>query len=97
MFGKDGPFCIMQSSTNVDVFPSHWLAIASLTIFAVVVLGVFLGDGTPKYGYPFIGQGLLMPWLNWTMADRWRLHELEPIAYEKVPLKASRTKHKRKD
>ncbi|ORY13905.1 putative cytochrome P450 [Clohesyomyces aquaticus] len=37
--------------------------------------------------FPYIGQGLLKPWLTWSTADRWRLHELEPIAYEKYSKK----------
>lgn len=59
------------------------------TVFAITLLIIFvavaLGDGTPSYTqFPFVGQGFLKPWLNWTTADRWRLHEYEPIAYQQV-------------
>jgi hypothetical protein len=62
-----------------------------LTIFTIIAVGLLLGDGTPVYDYPFAGQGLLKPWLNWTTADRWRLDKLEAIAYEKVQIEVPRT------
>lgn len=34
--------------------------------------------------YPFVGQGFLKPWITWSTADRWRLHELELEGYENV-------------
>jgi hypothetical protein len=63
----------------------HWLSFIVLTTASVVLGGLLIGDGTPIYKqYPYVGQGLLKPWLNWTTADRWRLEELERVGYEKV-------------
>ncbi|KAL1606233.1 hypothetical protein SLS60_003635 [Paraconiothyrium brasiliense] len=62
----------------------HWCSAALVVIATLILVGVSLGDGASVYQqYPFVGQGLLKPWLNWSMADRWRLHELEPVAYGK--------------
>jgi hypothetical protein len=78
----------MGSSMDLSVLfgaaREHCSTAIVLAIVTVIALGIFLGDGTPVYDYPFVGQGLLKPWFNWTTADRWRLHELESVAYEKV-------------
>ncbi|KAF2877965.1 putative cytochrome P450 [Massariosphaeria phaeospora] len=66
----------------------HWQSTIILTIISAIAVGLLLGDGTPIYGeYPFVGQGLLKPWLNWTTADRWMLDKLEPAAYKKYSKK----------
>jgi aspirochlorine biosynthesis cytochrome P450 monooxygenase len=67
----------------------NWGITAVATSICIIFVVIALGDGTPNYPqFPFVGQGLLKPWLNWTTADRWRLHEYEPIAYEKVSFSA---------
>jgi hypothetical protein len=63
----------------------HWISSIVLTAATVILGGLLIGDGTPIYKqYPYVGQGLLKPWLTWTTADRWKLHDLETTAYEKV-------------
>lgn len=81
---------ILDPRTLLQSAGDHSWAIAVLLLVAIVTIGIFLGDGAPAYNqYAFVGQGLLMPWLNWSTADRWRLHELGPVAYEKVSISAS--------
>ncbi|KAF2648231.1 putative cytochrome P450 [Lophiostoma macrostomum CBS 122681] len=66
----------------IAYFQNHWTSTLWVSVFTLIIIAVALGDGTPVYRrYPFVGQGLLKPWLNWSVADRWRLHELEPVAY----------------
>jgi hypothetical protein len=78
----------MDSSIDLSILlgaaREHWSTTVILAALTIIAIGIFFGDGTPLYNYPFVGQGLLKPWLNWTTADRWRLHELESIAFEKV-------------
>ena len=55
------------------------------TLLICIAVSILIGDGTPSYSqYPFLGDGMLKPWLKWSMADRWRLNKLEPVGYEKV-------------
>jgi len=78
----------MSSSTESSILETaqtHWVLALLLTTITVILGGLLIGDGTPIYKqYPYVGQGLLKPWLNWTTADRWRLHEVEATAYEKA-------------
>lgn len=63
----------------------HWAQALVATFLACAIVAIVGGDGSPVYHeYPSLGQGLLKPWLNWSTADRWKLHELEPVGYEKV-------------
>jgi hypothetical protein len=61
---------IMNLSVLLGAVREHWSIFTLLTIVTIIALGIFSGDGTPVYDYPFVGQGLLKPWLNWTTADR---------------------------
>lgn len=84
------PFTTRMSANEqfgflLNVAQKHWAASIIFTILTIITTGLLLGDGTPiNKAYPFVGQGLLMPWLNWTTADRWVLDQLEPVAYQKV-------------
>jgi hypothetical protein len=72
-------------SSILNAVQEHWIASIVLAAATVILVGLIIGDGTPIYKqYPYVGQGLLKPWLNWTTADRWKLHDLEATAYEKV-------------
>ncbi|KAJ4356803.1 uncharacterized protein N0V89_004840 [Didymosphaeria variabile] len=78
----------LKSDNLLHVAGEYWISALFLAFATINFIGVWLGDGAPVYGqYPFIGQGLLKPWLHWSIADRWRLHELEPPAYEKYSKK----------
>jgi hypothetical protein len=69
----------------INVAQEHWVSSIVLAAATIILGGLLIGDGTPIYKqYPYVGQGLLKPWLNWTTADRWKLHDLETTAYEKV-------------
>jgi hypothetical protein len=71
--------------TAVDAIRDHWFQILVVSLLTCVAVAIWGGDGAPiDSKYPFVGQGLLKPWMNWSTADRWRLHEYEPVAYEKV-------------
>jgi hypothetical protein len=73
------------SPSAFNAFREHWLPILIVTLLTCAIVAIWGGDGAPiDRKYPFVGQGLLKPWLNWSTADRWRLHEYEPVAYEKV-------------
>jgi len=78
----------MSSSTDSSILETaqtHWVLALLLTTMTVILGGLIIGDGTPIYKqYPYVGQGLLKPWLSWTTADRWRLDEVEATAYEEV-------------
>jgi len=78
----------MSSKTEFSILETaqtHWVTALLFTTITVILGGLLIGDGTPIYKqYPYVGKGLLKPWLNWTTADRWRLHELEVTAYDKV-------------
>lgn len=64
---------------------ANWLTTIVTSLICIVFVAIALGDGTPHYPqFPSMGQGFLKPWLTWTTADRWRLHEIEPIAYDQV-------------
>jgi hypothetical protein len=72
-------------SSILNAVQEHCIASIVLAAATVILVGLIIGDGTPIYKqYPYVGQGLLKPWLNWTTADRWKLHDLEATAYEKV-------------
>jgi hypothetical protein len=74
-----------MDSSILNLVQEHLLSFIALTVATVIFGGLFIGDGTPiSKQYPYVGQGLLKPWLNWTTADRWRLEELERVGYEKV-------------
>ncbi|KAF1979061.1 cytochrome P450 [Bimuria novae-zelandiae CBS 107.79] len=79
----------MRTAENVGAVvnfaTAHWLSTVVIFLFIAITIGLLLGDGTPNYKqYPFVGQGLLKPWLNWSTADRWRIHELEHTVFEKI-------------
>jgi hypothetical protein len=74
-----------ETLTFLHLLQSRWPEILAAAIVIVIVTGLWKGDGTPIYHqFPFAGQGYLRPWLNWSTADRWRLHEIEAEAYGKV-------------
>ncbi|KAF2801060.1 putative cytochrome P450 [Melanomma pulvis-pyrius CBS 109.77] len=71
-------------STFLRVIQEHWITTLSIAFLTCAVIAIWGGDGAPiDHQHPFVGQGLLWPWLNWSTADRWRLHEYEPVAYER--------------
>jgi hypothetical protein len=79
------PGFLFQMENVSNKLREHWGAAAFSTILCIVFVAVALGDGAPNYPqFPSAGKGFLMPWLTWTTADRWRLHEIEPIAYGRV-------------
>ncbi|KAF2711261.1 putative cytochrome P450 [Pleomassaria siparia CBS 279.74] len=77
-------------STATETIRDYWWQTFAVTILTFTAIAIWGGDGAPiDSRYPFVGQGLLKPWLNWSTADRWRLHEYESVAYENYSKKGT--------